>query len=50
MEQEKLVNRVSMKVKELILESYADVSIIKASLGNKAGMYGAASLHMKNRN
>ncbi|WNS76580.1 ROK family protein [Bacillus sp. DTU_2020_1000418_1_SI_GHA_SEK_038] len=50
MEQEKLVNRVSMKVKELILESYSDVSIIKASLGNKAGIYGAASLHLKSRN
>lgn len=47
MEQEELINMISTKVKEMIMDSYADVSIIKASLGNKAGMFGAASLHLK---
>ncbi|KAB2336336.1 ROK family protein [Cytobacillus depressus] len=44
MEQEKLVHMISAKVKELALESFSDVKILKASLGNKAGMYGAAQL------
>ncbi|MEH7523717.1 ROK family protein, partial [Bacillus sp. JJ1503] len=50
MEQEHLIKKISMKVKELIMENYSDVSIIKASLGNKAGIYGAASLHLKSEN
>ena len=45
MEQEKLVDMVDKKVKELIMESYSDVQILRAVLGNKAGVLGAASLH-----
>ncbi len=45
MEQEKLVDMVDKKVKELIMDSYSDVQILKAVLGNRAGVLGAASLH-----
>lgn len=47
MEQEDLVNKISDKVKELMMESFSDVKLMKASLGNKAGILGAASLHLR---
>ncbi|WP_412177874.1 ROK family protein [Sporosarcina sp. YIM B06819] len=46
MEQEQLVTAVSTKVKQLVISSFADVQIISATLGNKAGLLGAASLHL----
>ena len=44
MEQQLLVNHVATRVNELIMESFSSVKIIKAELGNKAGIYGALSL------
>ncbi|MEI3605355.1 ROK family protein [Pseudogracilibacillus sp. SE30717A] len=46
MEQEVLVHMISEKVNEMVLESFAGVNIVKASLGNRAGMLGAVSLHV----
>lgn len=46
MEQNKLVEAVSAKVQELVISSFTGVQIISASLGNKAGLLGAASLHL----
>jgi len=47
MEQDMLVTMISNKVKVMIIDSFSDVKILKASLGNKAGILGAASLHLK---
>ncbi|KAA0966982.1 ROK family protein [Sporosarcina sp. ANT_H38] len=46
MEQVKLVSLVTSKAKELMMKSFSDVEILRASLGNKAGLLGAASLHL----
>lgn len=46
MEQEKIVLQVRNKVEELIMGSFSKVNILKASLGNKAGILGAVSLHL----
>ncbi|WP_370588318.1 ROK family protein [Viridibacillus arvi] len=47
MDQENLVKMISSKVLELTMESFSDVKIMKASLGNKAGVLGAVSLHLR---
>lgn len=44
MENDFVVDMIKKKVDELILDSYRPVDIVKASLGNKAGMLGVASL------
>lgn len=49
MEQDSLVTMISNNVQESIMESFSDVKIVKASLGNKAGLLGAAALHINAR-
>ncbi|MRH41161.1 ROK family protein [Aquibacillus halophilus] len=46
MERKEIVNMVSFRVKQLIIESFSEIKIINASLGNKAGVMGAISLHL----
>ena len=46
MEQEKLVAKVKSRVEALIISSFGEVEILKATLGNKAGLLGAAALHL----
>ncbi|MNI40903.1 Beta-glucoside kinase [compost metagenome] len=47
MEQDHLVQLVEARTKELIMSSFSDVRILKAALGNKAGVLGAASLFLR---
>ncbi|QMV45065.1 ROK family protein [Cohnella cholangitidis] len=47
MEREDLVRLIDKRTKEFIMESFADVKILKASLGNKAGLLGATSLFLR---
>lgn len=47
MEQDHLVEIIAHQVKALTMESFADVKIMQASLGNKAGVLGAVSLHLR---
>ncbi len=46
MEQERLVEMVKTRVQAMLISSFRDVKIVKASLGNKAGLLGAAALHL----
>ncbi len=47
MEQTEIVKRLEVKVKAIVMPSFAKFSMINASLGNKAGILGAVSLHTK---
>jgi glucokinase len=48
MEQKKLIDKIEKKVQSMIMPSFAEVKILPAALGNKAGLFGAASLHLSN--
>ncbi|MEH7385969.1 ROK family protein [Bacillus sp. JJ1521] len=45
MEQDLSIKLVSDKVHQHIMNSYSGVKILKSEFGNKAGLYGAISLH-----
>ncbi|QUG40133.1 ROK family protein [Psychrobacillus sp. INOP01] len=45
MEQDMSIKLVSEKVQQHIMDSYSDVKILRSQFGNKAGLYGAISLH-----
>lgn len=47
MEQEHVVQLVEARTKAFIMDSFNNVKIMKASLGNKAGVLGAASLFLR---
>lgn len=47
MEQDHLVQLVEARAKAFIMDSFNHVNILKASLGNRAGVLGAASLFLR---
>ncbi|MNE74392.1 Beta-glucoside kinase [compost metagenome] len=46
MEQQALVQLIEAKSKALVMDSFRDVVILRAALGNKAGVLGAASMFL----
>lgn len=46
MEQRNLVDKIEGQVQSMIMPSFAEVRILQATLGNKAGLFGAASPHL----
>ncbi|MCR8660221.1 ROK family protein [Paenibacillus endoradicis] len=46
MEREAIITLIEHKSKQLVMSSFANVQIIPATLGNRAGLLGAASLYL----
>lgn len=46
MEQDHLVQMVRERMDQRLISSFSDVKIVKAALGNQAGLLGAATLHL----
>ena len=46
MEQENLVSAIQKDVKELTMDSFSNMRIVGASLGNQAGILGAVALYL----
>jgi len=46
LEQEKALQAIESQTRKLLMDSFKQVKFIKASLGNKAGLLGALSLHL----
>ncbi len=47
MEQQSMINQLRITVQGLVMDSFSDVLIMPAALGNKAGALGAISLHLQ---
>lgn len=47
MEQDRLIDMVRERMEQRLISSFSNVKIVKASLGNKAGVLGAATLHLR---
>lgn len=45
MEQDIVINHISKHIQTYVMDSFLNVTIKKATLGNKAGLYGAIALH-----